>query len=257
VGSKRTLILIAAVLVGALAAYALYTYVNGVEDRAYEDAALVEVYVVKEHVPANTRAEDAIGQKLIARGRIPQEFRPATAVTDLSVLQEKVAQVALDPGQVLVTGMFAEEGKVYGKFSESLDPGEVAVTVAVDQVRGVAGLIRPDDRVNLMVLLAPEGGSPLDKRVQYLYQNVKVLVVGQSTETKPADGTTSDPGTSGLITFGVTPAAAQRIALAADSGGLYLSLAPHNFEPAPVDAATLGSMFDNIPLDPSVAVPAT
>ena len=39
VSSRRTLILIAALVVGALAAVALFNYVGGVEDRASEDAA--------------------------------------------------------------------------------------------------------------------------------------------------------------------------------------------------------------------------
>jgi pilus assembly protein CpaB len=263
VGSKRTLILVAAVLVGVLAAYALYTYVNGVEDRAYENAALVEVYVVKQTVPQNTDADTAIRNKLIARDKIPQEFRPATAITDLTVLSGKVAQVELTANQVLVSGMFADATKVYGTFSERIPTGEVAVSVAVDQVHGVAGLLVPGDEVNLMVLLEEadaglEGGQESStksgdgKGIQYLYQKTKILAVGQSAEVATADGAPAQAAGSGLITFSVKPDAAQRIALAAEAGSLYLSLAPRDYTPAAIPGVNVGSLFET-DLTPSAA----
>ena len=41
--SRRTLILIAAIVVGALAAFAIFNYVGGLEDKAYENAQRVPV----------------------------------------------------------------------------------------------------------------------------------------------------------------------------------------------------------------------
>jgi pilus assembly protein CpaB len=254
------LIRVAAVLVGTLAAYALYTYVNGVEDRAYDNAALVEVYVVKQTVPQNTDADTAIRNKLIARDKIPQEFRPATAITDLSVLSGKVAQVELTANQVLVSGMFADATKVYGTFSERIPTGEVAVSVSVDQVRGVAGLLVPGDEVNLMVIQDGAAGSSKDgeestdgaKSIQYLYQKTKILAIGQSAEVATADGQPAQAAGSGLITFSVKPDAAQRIALAADSGGLYLSLAPRDYAPTAIPGVGTDTMFGT-DLTPSAA----
>jgi len=131
VGSKRTLILVAAVLVGVLAAYALYTYVNGVEDRAYENAALVEVYVVKQTVPQNTDADTAIRNKLIARDKIPQEFRPANALTTEDQLHGKVALANLSAGQVVVDGMFVDPIKAQTTTRDRILPGQVAFSVSV------------------------------------------------------------------------------------------------------------------------------
>ena len=104
-GSRRTVILIAAVLIGAVAGYALYNYVNGVEDRAYDNAKRVQVFVVKQPIAKGTPGDQAVGDKLVQAGQIPQEFRPATAITDTAVLDGKVALTNLVPGQVVVDGM--------------------------------------------------------------------------------------------------------------------------------------------------------
>ncbi len=154
-GSRRTVILIAAVLIGAIAAYALYNYVNGVEDRAYDNAKRVQVFVVKQPIAKGTPGDQAIGDKLVQSGQIPQEFRPATAITDTAVLTGKVALTDLVPGQVVVDGMFVDQATAFVTFSERIPVDQVAVTVSVDQVRGVAGLLVPGDKVNLMVVLAP------------------------------------------------------------------------------------------------------
>ena len=49
--SRRTLILIAAVLVGAVAAYALWTYVGGIEDEANDNAKRVQIFKIVQDIP--------------------------------------------------------------------------------------------------------------------------------------------------------------------------------------------------------------
>ncbi len=166
-GSRRTVILIAAVLIGAIAAYALYNYVNGVEDRAYQNAKRVQVFVVKQPIAKGTPGDQAVGDKLVQAGQIPQEFRPATAITDTAVLNGKVALTNLVPGQVVVDGMFVDQATAFVTFSERIPVDQVAVTVSVDQVHGVAGLLVPGDKVNLMVVLTRSSQrSPAARRVR-------------------------------------------------------------------------------------------
>ena len=265
-GSRRTVILIAAVLIGAIAAYALYNYVNGVEDRAYDNAKRVQVFVVKQPIAKGTPGDQAVGDKLVQAGQIPQEFRPATAITDTAVLNGKVALTNLVPGQVVVDGMFVDQATAFVTFSERIPVDQVAVTVSVDQVHGVAGLLVPGDKVNLMVVLPKplsdlSGSTPAQSNpntgttdaneaptVRYLYQNVEVLAIGQ---TAAADvGATEAPANpgSGLITFNVPPDAAQRIALAGND--LYMTLAPKDFQPVDVPPVDFSNLFQPGVLSP-------
>ena len=264
-GSRRTVILIAAVLIGAIAAYALYNYVNGVEDRAYDNAKRVQVFVVKQPIAKGTPGDQAVGDKLVQAGQIPQEFRPATAITDTAVLNGKVALTNLVPGQVVVDGMFVDQATAFVTFSERIPVDQVAVTVSVDQVHGVAGLLVPGDKVNLMVVLDPQlaalaGGTPGapapsaasgqdgNATVRYLYQNVEVLAIGQTAAADVgATEAPTNPG-SGLITFNVPPDAAQRIALAGNN--LYMTLAPKDFQPVDVPPVDFSNLFQPGVLSP-------
>ena len=79
--SRRTLILIAAVLVGAIAAYALFTYVGGIEDEANNNAERVKIFKIVQDIPKGTFGDEAFAQGLIEEDVIAKEYRPATAIT--------------------------------------------------------------------------------------------------------------------------------------------------------------------------------
>lgn len=238
VSSRRTVILIAAVIVGALAAYSLYSWQNGIQDRAYNHAARVRVYKVAKDIAKGDFGDDAFSKKSIVVDEIPKEFRPSTAITDPSQIRGKVALAPLSANQVVVAGQFVDPAASTLGFSSSLTNNEVAVTVSVDQVRGVAGLLVPGDEVNILV--APKtsdtSSGAFAQSARYMYQKVQILAVGQTRklepgETAPTDssGQTQAAG-SGLITFAVPAEAAQRIA-SADPASLYLTLVPKDYVP--------------------------
>ena len=235
-GNRRTLIVIAAVVVAAVAAFANYSYLSTTQDRANKGAERVQVYVVKQDVPKGLPGEQAIEQKYVDRSAIPKEFRPVTALNDVATIRGKVALANLAAGQVVVDGMFVDPKAAQVTFAQRIPPGQVAITVSVDQTRGVAGLLVPGDLVNILVNV--EGTQ------RYLMQNVKVLAIGQTAA--PEAGETSTAANSaelgGLITFAVPPTAASKLALAASSG-LYLTLVPPDNNPVNIPPVNLGNLF--------------
>jgi pilus assembly protein CpaB len=167
---------------------------------------------------------------------------PANYTRDLSTIEGKVALNDLSANQVLVEGMFVDPASALITFGERLQEGEVAITISVDQVRGVAGLLVPGDEVNILVNQvieeAPvEGQLPsiYTQPARYLYQRVPIIAIGRSAVPQP--GETVDPAeaqvSSGTITFAVPAAAAQRIA-SVEAGSIYLSLVPPDYEPVPL-----------------------
>ena len=239
------MILIVAILIGGIAAFALFRYVNGVEDEAYGKARRVEVYVVKQDIPKALPGDQAIDGGYVGKALIPQEFKPATALTEIDAIKAQVAVNQLSAGQVVVTGMFVEPSVAYLTKSELIPDGNVAITVSVDQTRGVAGLIAPNDRVNLMVddPRSPVEGQKLPKVL--LYQNVRVLFIGQDAAPQPGDTAAPEPtATGGLITFAVPQEAASRIAYVGGEG-LYLTLVPPDNTAIPVPAITADNLIDD------------
>ncbi len=219
---NRTVVVAAAVGVGLLASVLSYVFLNGAQQRAYNNAKLVHAYVIAKSVPRTLSGADAVNGGYIVQKEIPAEFRPSTAVTSLGSIAGKEAVAPFSPGQVLVSSMFASPLVAANTFSEQIKPGDVAVTVSVDQVHGVAGLPVPGDHVDLLV--------SVNNAEQLLLQNVPILAIGQTTAQGAAQGaatTTSATTTSGLFTFEVAPSDAERIALAQQQNlGIYMLLVP-------------------------------
>ncbi len=239
--SRRTLILIGAVIVGIVAAGLLYNYIQGIEDKADEDAVLVEVYSAKADIVRGTTGQSASADGLIGAATIPQQFKPATAVKTLDEIQRKVAIFDIAQNTVIVEGMFVDPAQQQISFRARLkDPEHVAITISADEVHAVAGFLVPGDEVNLMVKQEgvtgeDEGMTLLRSTMRFLYQKVQILAVGSNVVLAPGESveTTSGSGASGsnLITFNVPPEASQWIASAAEAGGLYLSLVAEDYKP--------------------------
>jgi len=92
-----------------------------------------------------------------------------------------------------------------------LDKDKRAITIRVDDVRGVAGFILPGDRVDVVL-----------NRADYsdlLLQDVKVIAVDQIASERK-----DQPTVAKAVTLEVTPQQAQKISLASDVGHLSLIL---------------------------------
>lgn len=258
--SRRTLILIAAVLVGAIAAYALFSYVGGIEDEANDNAERVEIFKIVGDIPKGTFGDEAFAQGLIKKDVIAKEYRPGTAITSPAQIDGLVAISDLPANQVVVSNQFVSQAESLSTFSSLLKNNEVAITVSIDQVRGVAGLLVPGDFVNVLVTGASGGGDAgataasgsqvYSQPARYLFQKVQILAVGQTRKLEPgetavtnADGTTTTSTTSGLLTFALPAEAAQRIA-SVEAGAFYLTLVPKDYQPTPLP-----------PLDVNAALP--
>jgi pilus assembly protein CpaB len=237
VNARRTVILVVAIIVAAVAAFSTYAWLNGVQDRAYDDAELVRVFKVVTDIPKGTSGEQALEQEAIKSDRAPKEFRPATALTDINTVRGKVALTPLSAGQIVVDGMFVEPRVAQVTAAQRIPAGQVAVTVSVDQTQGVAGLLVPGDKVNLMV--AAPGST------QMLFQNVNILFIGQTAAPEAGDTQAVEASASNLITFAVPPVAAEKIVLATrlPDSTVYLTLVPPDNVPVPVPPVDPRGLF--------------
>jgi Flp pilus assembly protein CpaB len=219
-----------------------YAFLNNAQQRAYHNAKLVEAYVVVKPVPISLNGTQAVDDGYLQHKKIPQEFRPTTAVTKLSSILGKQAVAPFAVGQVLVASMFASATSAANSFSQIIQPGHVAITASVDETHGVADFPCPGDKVDLMVNV--NGAETI------LLQDVSIIADGQATTTSgvtaptgSTTGTTTPVSTSGLYTFSVTPADAERIALAEQDGlGLYMTLVPPNSPTSTVPSVNQGNI---------------
>ena len=73
----KSIAVVLALVLAAVATFAIFTYVRGLEQRAFEDAELVEVFVAQETIPAGITADGASEAGLIGRDSRPRATVPA------------------------------------------------------------------------------------------------------------------------------------------------------------------------------------
>ena len=190
----------------------------------------------------------------IGSSKIPQEFKPTTAITTTDEIQKKVALFDIPQNTVIVKDMFVDPASTQISFRARLkDPEQQAVSVSVDSVRAVGGFLVPGDEVNIMVFNTVEARRaaatrPTSGRSRWVATCLRWLATSSKRSTSwrsvtspscrpgsrsarlPADATT-DTGNSGVLTFNVPPSAVQWLASAQQGGGMYLSLVAEDYSP--------------------------
>jgi pilus assembly protein CpaB len=250
------LILVIAVALAGLTAFLTFHYANSADERAFQGAQLVEVYLVQKDIPKGLPGEKAIDEGYIAKESIPRKFFPAKAITNVQSLRGQVALAPLSAGVPVVDGNFVEPRLAQESFAQRLDKGMQAVTLAVSDVQGVARLVVPGDHVNLMLTTDKQGGPAAaagEKETQYVLQNVEVLAVGNSTTLQPGEASAQNATQvaagqaktvdSGLMTFAVPGLDAERVVNASEVGSIHLTLVPPDYAPAPVPPVNRGNLF--------------
>jgi pilus assembly protein CpaB len=146
-------------------------------------------------------------------------FPDGAFVTKDSLLKDgrRVVLSPLAPHEPVLRSKITEPGQ-RGTLSSLLEKGLRAVTIRVDDVRGVAGFILPGDYVDV-VLIAEVGAARRENYSEILLQHVKVLAVDQLASERQ-----EQPTVAKAVTLEVTSEQAQKVLLATNIGKLSLIL---------------------------------
>jgi pilus assembly protein CpaB len=250
--NKRAVAVVLAVVMAAIAAIALVSYVRGVETEVRQEAEAVDAYVAKEEIPAGMSAGEAISQGFIAREPVPRRNLADGAITSLDQLEGQVATVNIAQGeQILVTrfGQTAQVGSGLGEIPEDLQ----AISLSVGYDPGVLGFINPGDRVSVMARI----GDDETARAQFVVQDVEVLALGRRVISTSEEGETGSSiqysDEQVRLTLAVLPEQAEILAFAIWQGDVYFTLLPEGQG----TSDTPGRSFDNIFEGGPVSPPAT
>ena len=238
----RVLTAVVAVVLALLAGVLAWQYLSDADERAEEDAELVDVLVAAEDIPAGTSGQTVIDEELITQERVPRRARPENFLAPgrQGQIAELVAAGPISAGQFIVTGSFRQAALVSG-LSGSLGDGEQAISFQVDDTRGIGGFVSPGDRINVVLNLDIEtlqggpAGVPAVNTTAFLLPGLEVLAVGDTTavETRQTgEGETEQRNIpAGIITVKVNARQALQVAHAQQNGTIYLSLNPRDFDP--------------------------
>lgn len=207
-------------ILALLAAGAVYSYMNELEQQSKSAANLVPVYVAKADIPARSKLDETMFTKV----EIPKDALHNNALTDLSAMSGAFAQERLLAGeQVMQSRLIFNQGQA--GLSYKVSAGHRGVTVAVNSVSGVAGFILPGDYVDCIVTIDPPSSSSTVDESQTLTitvaSNLRVLAAGQFTYEQDLEQLIVDTVTLDTPVDSVTA-----IIQASERGSLRLVLRP-------------------------------
>lgn len=222
---QKTVIVVTALAIvfAVVAAVLVYNYLQTQEQ--LKAGRLQPIVVAAMEIPIGTKLTDT----MLKTAPWPKESVPPGSTLDPKTLTT-AGRVTIKPipaGEPVTEEKLAPAGGAAGSgfMTYVVPPGHRAVTVAVNEVAGVAGFITPGNKVDV-VLTTPLPGNPNETISKIVLQNVPVLATGQIAQEQK-DG---KPIVVPTVTLDLIPEDAENLVLAANKGPLQLLL--RNFSDA-------------------------
>ena len=220
--SLVTVLALVAVVAGTLAALGTHGYIDRAlaeeRDRLQPDIAMVGVVVARRDLQRG----DPVSAETMAVRQIPTDLAPSSGISPERFESYIGSTLALSvrSGEPLLTVAIA--GSDAAHFSQRLRTGFRAITIAVDEVNALSGMLQPGDRIDLMLTArAADARNDGHDQTIVLMQDVLILATGRQVHPDlrgDAESSKSPERQFGAITIEVDPDRAQRLIVAQRSG---------------------------------------
>jgi pilus assembly protein CpaB len=234
---RRAIVLLVALILAGLAAWAVWNYLQNVEDEITEGQQVVEVFRAGEAIPEGTDgaillSEFNSGGTQITQSEDEAEDVPEGAITSAEqlnqVLTDRVAAGPIAAGSILTESQWTSITVDVIPLAEEIPSGKQAMTISTDNIRGINGFVEPGDRVNMIITIdipenllpdelggiaeepAPpaEGEAPAEETpaavtyTRFVLQGLPVMATGRDIrpDEEAPDTVEVDPATTGDTT---------------------------------------------------------
>lgn len=226
---RKTILLIAAVVVAALGAGLVFLYVQGVDQRAQADAAPQQVLTAVEQIEQGESVEDAQSAGKLELTEVPGSAILDGALSDTETIADTVALSPVFEGEQIVASRFGEVGS---SARITIPDKHLAMSVELGDPERVAGFVSPGSRVALFATVGENcnsGPEATETRTQLLLSEVQVIGVGQTgmsaMTTKSAEGEeTVEAIPTTILTVALEQADAEKLILAKQTTCLTMAL---------------------------------
>jgi pilus assembly protein CpaB len=234
---RRAIVLLVALILAGLAAWAVWNYLQNVENEITEGQEIVEVYRAGEAIPEGTDGAILLsdfnsGGTQIAQSEDQAEDVPVGAITSAEqlnqVLTNRIAAGPIAAGSILTESQWTSITVDVVPLAEEIPSGKQAMTISTDNIRGINGFVEPGDRVNMIITIdipedllpdelsgiaeqpaAPVEGQPAAEEVaavvtytRFVLQGLPVMATGRDIrpDEDAPDTVEVDPATTGDTT---------------------------------------------------------
>jgi pilus assembly protein CpaB len=181
--NKTWIVLGVAIFIGVLAALAASSYLSGRIADLEGSAARgkkTPVVVAKVEITKGTKLSSA---NLAVRS-IPVEFAHSASISpeQFDGIDGQSLAYNVKAGEMIFWGLL--ENKKAPTFSARIEMGRRAITVPVDEISSISGMLEPGDLIDLMVSVERKG----KKITLPLMQRVSIMATGQRAVDDPKSG---------------------------------------------------------------------
>lgn len=175
----------------------------------------IGTFLTEELVEWRAWPEEGIGDGYIVEGEEEDGgFQP---------FKGAVVRTSMTEGEPLTRTRVVHPGE-RGFLAAVLDPGMRAVAVPVNATTGIAGLVFPGDKVDVLLTVRMRGQTEEDKAEnrffsETLLRGIRVLAIDQTLESRDGEAEVAK-----TATLEVTPKQAEKVSIALEMGSLSLSL---------------------------------
>ena len=209
--TKTWIVLGVALGIGVLAAVAARGYLTNrlAEIDARAKGTTVNVVVAKREL----RKGERVSADTVAVRPIPVDYAHSQAVAPehFERVDGQPLAYPVKSGEMILWGLL--DNKRTATFSVRVKPGHRAMTVPVDEINSISGLLEPGDAIDLMASIEQKGRT----HVFTLLQNVMVMATGQRAENDPKSG---EKRLYSTVTLDTSPEEAFNIVRAREAGKL-------------------------------------
>ncbi|MYN08018.1 Flp pilus assembly protein CpaB [Pseudoduganella aquatica] len=208
---KTWIVLGIALLIGGLAAFAARSFLSGqmaaIEARG--KGQMTAVVVAKVDI---AKGEKVSNENLAIR-QVPSEYAHSVAITpdDFARIDGQAVAYPVKAGEMILWGLM--ETQRAPSFSSRVESGHRAMTVPVDEINSISGMLEPGDLIDLIITVEQNG----KKSTFPLLQRMQVMATGQRSIDDPKSGERRSYST---VTLDTTPAQAQNLIVAREVGKL-------------------------------------
>lgn len=198
-----------------LAGWMAYSYLQQ-EMSSVKAVQPQRIVVAARDIPIGT----AINESQLKVASWPKDGIPQGSSQRVEELLNRVAIRPITGGDAVTEAKLKPRagGPGSGFMTYVVPQGHRAVTVAVNEVAGVAGFLTPSDRVDVIVT-TPIPGNEKESVSKIMLENVPILATGQVTDQKEGK-----PVVVPTVTLDLLPDDAEKIVLSSSKGSLQLLL---------------------------------
>lgn len=160
--------------IGLFSVFLIYSYTQE------KSAEITKKFGLKKRVVIATKqinAMETINETMLKIVERPVDFIEPGALNNPDHAIGLVALTPIQANEQILKNKIIEPGPVTG-LSLQVAPNKRAITLPVDKIRGVAKLIKPGDRIDLLAALNIGQGRTQRKEIKTLMQDVIILATG-------------------------------------------------------------------------------